>query len=342
MATLFLAAHMGLSFASNQKDEVLKDLDLKKSDIADITKSRVIISYPENKTTRLYATLKNSPADHLTILDFYDAYKNHPYYPLYAITEPSPFFGSGGWGDKLTLGLSKKVVPCQITFPSNRLDMWELFNGFTDLKPYWLKNRPGTIEDYKKLILFHELEHCNQKKGDAASQELKAEKKAFDRYLSTGGHLDVVRSNIYFTAMASIRQMINYDDVKDSGAYLTGVRPEGEYIYVMAPILHHQYFNGPAMTLEQCRKAYKNALIALKDYAAKHKKDVSLTGLGLQKDIDGILKDHHSQVDPHTRHVLELYQEAYHFFTTPPKKQGKPLETQKNCNSNICPLPHQP
>jgi|GEM_PF-5916871 hypothetical protein len=316
---VFLSVYFGGPMISAHFGDVTNDisekLDIPVRTINAATRGPTYILHPETDSAVAFAHLNESPDLRRTIMEHNSGNARHRnFYDFMGLSYSHPFFGQNGFLNKITLGQSGKLAPCYVFFPSDRLDLNRYFETMSDVPAKDVVNRPGTLADYLKLILLHELEHCKQPVAMPADErEFLADQVAYDSYLKHGGNIDVVR------AVLSLRMAQTLSNIIFKGGAGDGVETQHSAIALLYP----QYFGGTPIPQEAFKDIQNEAYRALE--AAAKARGMDSFDLQAPKNLHSvtkdILQDPAQNLSPHTRAFLIQYKEAYEFLTVVPAQK---------------------
>lgn len=311
-----ISAHIG-----DVTDDLSQKLDLPVETINAMTRGRTYILHPDSDSARVFAYLNESPHLRAALMEQNAANARHSdYYDFMGLSYAHPLFGQTGFLNTLTLGQSGKLSACYVFFPSNRLSMNAYFEGMSDIPLNDLSNRPGTREDYLKLILFHELEHCNQPPsmpGDL--REFMADQAAYDAYLKHGGKRDVVRAVLSLRTVQTLSNII----------FKSGAGDGVEAPHAATALLYPRYFGGAVIPQQEFGAVQDEAFMILQREAVARKIDIfDLLNIGkLYRVTHDVLNDPAHGMSPHTRALLQQFNDAYEFLTLKPEQKIARLKT---------------
>lgn len=292
---------------AEKTDEIAATLQTTKDALQKYAKSSFRILDPAHPTTRLFfkfSLLGDSTQDSL------------PKSGFNAEAIQRPWTGYGSIFDRMTGGISGKLVPCIVVLSPQTITPKNMRDMISYTGPAFVKNLPGTHADYLKITALHELEHCRHTTEGAPRfvQEYKSDQRALDTYLKEGGSQDVARSWIYFRSNKALEYALFLEtDVNSSNPY------------TMGPALYDQFLakknsGTDAEGLADLQGAYLDAAYAVEKGAEKYIVPVSHLRRPetLYYVTTRLLKDPASNLTPDMRRILELNKEAYEFFTRPP------------------------
>lgn len=311
-----ISAHIG-----DITDDLSQKLDVPVETIHAMTRGRTYILHPDSDSARAFAYLNDSPDLRAALMEQSAApARQSDYYDFMGLSYAHPLFGQTGFLNTVTLGQSGKLSACYVFFPSERLSLDDYFEGMSDIPLKDLANRPGTRADYLKLILFHELEHCNQ--PATMSDELRefmADQVAYDTYLKLGGNRDVVR------AVLSLRTVQTLSNIIFKGGAGDGVQTQ----HTSTALLHPRYFGGTAIPQKEFKAVQDEAFLILQHEAVARKMGTFelLNIIQLYRVTHNVLNDPAQDMSPHTRALLQQFNDAYEFLTVKPEQKIAHLKT---------------
>lgn len=293
----------------DEKDEVLKRLSLSKQDIYAMTNSRVAVTHPERRGA-LILQLSTLLPNRIRLYHGYYKDRDSSYYPVHGDAYNHALFGNKGLIDTLTLYRTGGLSSCAVTVPSARLSAQSLISQKTGIETKLLKNIPGGDEDYHKIILFHELHHCNQRNVIGiygAHHEYEADEAALSHYLRLGGQENVVRAWLHKRALTSFIYALSTWDNNDP-----------DHNYDFAPTLRHRFFGDPFISQRESGYVYKDIARLL---VRNPPRDNPWRVYDLNYQIEimkSLLENPSSPLTEKARLVMRQIVEASDFFRNPP------------------------
>lgn len=301
-----LAGPLMFAADGDQREALEKDLGLTAEIIKRSTPTKVHMLFPEQKEARLYAQSQMS-ANLTKTFDGYASAKGADY-NFMGMMVHNFLVGPSSILNAATLNQMPQLTNCVVFVPSDRLKIDAVRRTESTLPDALIINFPGTAEEYRKLFLLHELEHCNQNSLDGEENEFRADRESMKFFLEDGGNPEIIRSVIYSRSMIAFESFL-----------VTGDEDHAAKRYTMAPTLAHLYLNGPDFDRKDATAAYTEATKVLLQVNAErggHMIDL-LNAQVLYSVTDKVLNDPSLKIAPQTRQVLELNQKAYEYFTTP-------------------------
>lgn len=299
----------------DQREDLATDLGVTAEIIRRSTPTNVHILYPEQKEALLYAKTQFAGALAAEFERYADP-KNQPY-DFFGLMTHHYLVGPSSLLNFLTLNSLPALTQCTVVVPSGQLTLETIQSALVTLPRNEVRNFPGRAEDYRKLHLLHELEHCNQNPKNRERNELEADLASIQYFLQDGGNPEVVRSTIYIRALNAMEAFLFAGDREDESTQ-----------YTMAPVLAQIYLeNGPAFDPKDAEPSYREAIKLLNDKARSlygSATDLFLPSLMHQTAL-AVLNDPELEIRAETRLVLELNVRAYEFFTTSPPAVAPPL-----------------
>lgn len=326
---VFLGLYLGgpsmFAESGDVTEALAQKLDLPVSTIKAMTRGRAYIMHPESDSARGFAYLTESPALRAMLLE-HSAGKgrNNPHYDFMGISYSHPVFGQNGYLNKITFGQSGRLAPCYVFFPSDRLNMDAYFEAMSLIPLAQIKNRPGSWAEYQKLILFHELEHCNQPVDMPASdRERSADQAAYESYIKQGGSKDVVR------AALSLRMIGTFENIIFNGG--ADQAENGHHSGIA--LLYAHYSGGSVMPPEQFAAAQDELYRAFEQ--AAHHQGIKIYDLLVPETLYSsakiILAGQSSYaLSAPALTLLQHYKESYEFLTRPPENKPEHKAAFKN------------
>lgn len=306
----FLTVHFGLpqiiGQTENKTEDVSDRLGVPMETMSRVSQGRFTILYPESKSSLVYVyATANHHLIHETRSQHLAAQKGGAY-SFYGFSYKNTMFGQKGMLDMLTFGQSGKLASCAVFFPSEKLTFETLKNelapGLESRTPHF----PGRKEDYLKLILFHELEHCNQSfRMKADQKETLADRHSFDAYLAEGGNKEVVRSILYMRTLAAISTLMSEGPEKEN------LSPYGKI-----PYLYARYFGGPVIQDKDHVLVSREVHSRLKEKAQREGMETFYAHRDILRAAKAVLNDP-APLSPQARALLTQYKNACEFFENP-------------------------
>ena len=297
-----------LIFAADgdQREALEKDLGLTAEMIKRSTPTKAHLLFPEQKEAERYAQSQLSPTLTRTFQNY--AKTEGAEYKYMGEMVHNFMVGPSSILNAVTLNQLPQLTTCVVFVPSDRLKIDAIRRMESTIPDTLIKNYPGTAEEYRKLFLLHELEHCNQNALDGEENEFRADRESIKFFLEDGGNPEIIRSVIYSRSMVAFESFL-----------VTGDEEHASKRYTMAPALAHLYLNGPAFDRKDATAAYTEATKVLAKVNAAHGGHIIdlLNAQVLYAVTDKVLNDPSLKIAPQTRQVLELNQKAYEYFTTP-------------------------
>ena len=305
-----LAVHFGgpvaIGFFNDRTAEQAHRLGLSETTLRGLTKAKFNIFYPEDKASYQVPMLQGLFKAHTRMREE-NKYAQGKYYDFYGVSFKNAVHGYRGVVDVLTLNLASKISRCSVVVPSDKLEIERLQQSFTGMNPEKIRHFPGTLKDYKALMLLHEIYHCNQNPYDTGeARERTADENSMAFFIAQGGNKEAVRSLAYGRTLNGITAFLN-----------NGEEGKGAQDYVMGPILHHRFFDGPAMTPAESLQAHKEAAAILIDIAGPQNSYKFYDPDFLYGSVSVALSRTGLAMSPQARIVLTQAREAYEFFTRP-------------------------
>ena len=306
----YLAAYIGLSHLADDSETHLSRTGMDNSDIKELTTASVNFHSSDTIATYLYS-LTNLSSDHITesYRNIKKVNSNGQVTSLQPSASRHPGFTKGSFIDKLTLGLSSKIFPCAIHMPSENIDMDDIKKLITVHNAERVINFPGNMEDYLKIITYHELGHCDQPRSfseDTLVNEYDVDRKAIQKFLNDGGNPDVAKAAIYGRV---IQGVLNSD-------YYTQENPVVGP--VMGPAFASEFLDSDPMSYNQSVKGFRQ----IKDMLPQKAKEAEIDYFGGDRNatirlIDYILEHSSEDLSYEALTILGLYKQAYEFFMGP-------------------------
>lgn len=304
-----MAAHYG-----DVTDDLAQKLDIPTTTIRAMTRGPSYILHPESDAAVVFSYLNESPQLRGEILaQNTPEAKDSKFYDFFGIAYAHPLFGPGGYLNKMTFGQSGQLSPCYVLYPSDRLSMDTYYETIGMIPGKDLINRPGTWNDYLKLILFHELAHCDQPVDMPIEQrEFLADQAAYDAYLAQGGNRDVVRATLSLRTLTAMSNIMFYgDSLSDEKAHSN------------IALLYPRYFGGPTISDKDFLQVQQEIYQAMNMIGAARGMD------GIDLIVQGnvfiltqsMLRDESLSLSPSTRAFIKQFNEAYEFLTTAPEQK---------------------
>lgn len=304
-----LSAHHG-----DMTDDIAQKLDVPASTIRAMTRGNVFIMHPESDAAVRFVHLNESPVLRQAIMEQNTpAARRSDYYDFFGVAYAHPLFGTGGYLNSLTAGQSGKIASCYIFFPSDRLSMDTYYETIGTIPGKDLVNRPGTWNDYLKLILFHELAHCDQPVSmSSTKREFLADQAAYDAYLAQGGNRDVVRAALSLRTLVAMSNIMFYGDALSE-----------EKAHSNIALLYPRYFGGPQISDVDFLQVQKEIYTALNTIGAARGMDgIDLIAQGNVFTLTkSMLHDESLPLSPQTRAFIKQFNDAYEFLTTVPEQK---------------------
>lgn len=301
-----LAGPLMFAADGDQREALEKDLGLTAEMIRRSTPTKVHMLFPEQKEAAQYAQTQMSA--HLT--KSFQSYSQiqSDRYDFMGMMVHNFLVGPTSILNAVTLNQMPQLTTCVVFVPSDRLKIAAIRRAQSTLPDTQIKNFPGTAEEYRKLFLLHELEHCNQNPRDGEENEFRADRESIKFFLQDGGNPEVVRATIYARSMVAFESFL-----------VSGEESHASKRYTMAPALAHLYLNSPAFDRQDATDAYTDAIKILTKITAEHGGQAIdlLIPRVIYSMTEKALNDQSLKITPQTRQVLELNQKAYEYFTTP-------------------------
>ncbi len=301
----FLTVHFGVpqlvSQTQNETGDVSDRLGVPVETMSRVSQGRFTILYPESKSSLAYAYATINRNLIRETHGQYQAAQKGKAYSFYGFAFKNTMFGPKGILDTLTFGQSGKLASCTVFFPSDKLSFETLKNELAT----GLENPrfPGTKEDYLKLLLFHELEHCNQSfRMKADQKETMADRRSFDVYLAEGGNKEVVRGVLYMRTLSAIAALMS------DGPGAENLSPYGKI-----PYLYARYFGGPVIQDKDHEVISREIYQRLNEQARKDGTGALYRHDDILRAADRLLGRPHS-LSPQARTLLIQYKNACEFF----------------------------
>lgn len=291
----------------NRADETLARFNLKSADVAKLAGTDAIyVKHPEDFSFLLLAATDLSP-ERLGTAWRYNTTGHDSDHPVYSYNDKRSALGRGELIDRLTFGLTGALYPNAIVVPSTNTtgdDILRSFTGRGEAQGYRLP--PHLVKELQKIIFLHEVAHSPQR-GMTNGDELDADGRALAFYMDNGGDPDAVRVFISLRAMNAL----------GSAFY----KIESANDYASAPLLDHQFFNGPYTDFSQSRRALSRAADVLKVAIVSESYNTADPFVLATQ----LVTDKSARLDPGVRHILQLCADGHNFFSRVPAP--KPLPT---------------
>lgn len=316
---IYFAGPMTIASMNDRTKDIGEKLDIPTATIEGMTRGKTLILDPSTRSSAAFAYLMESSDLRKGIMEqSNEAARKSDRYDFVGFSYSHPLFGQRGYVDQLTQGRTGKYSPCYIFFPSDRFDLDLLYDAASGGLPVKeIVNKPGTRNDYLKLVLFHELEHCNQHfRAKAEDREFQAEKASIDRFLAQGGDPEVVRATLYLRTLGTLSLIaFNGPRKKDDDNH----EENKGMAYNIIPTLYARYFGGVEISTQNFETVEEEVFNLLRKTGTVHHLDG--TDLLLHKNlyfvIDAALCDPDTTMSLQTRGLLTQYRQAYEFFTVP-------------------------
>ena len=304
-----MAAHYG-----DVTDDLAQKLDVPTTAIRAMTRGPSYILHPDSDTAVIFSYLNESPQLRGEILaQNTPEAKDSEFYDFFGIAYAHPLFGPGGYLNKMTFGQSGQLSPCYVLYPSDRLSMDTYYEIIGTIPGKDLVNRPGTWNDYLKLILFHELAHCDQPVDMPRDRrEFLADQAAYDAYLAQGGNRDVVRAALSLRTLVAMSNIMFYGDALSE-----------EKAHSNIALLYPRYFGGPIISDVDFLQVQNEIYTALNTIGAARGMDgIDLIAQGNVFTLTkSMLHDESLPLSPQTRAFIKQFNDAYEFLTTVPEQK---------------------
>ncbi|MGZ9108455.1 MAG: hypothetical protein ACXW4B_06495 [Micavibrio sp.] len=294
---------------SNEIDDIARRTGLTVQEINTLTKPRTYYLYPEKESSTRFAQMTFLPKVMETVAEQQKAAETSSSYDFYGFSYRDTVFGPGGYLDRGTRGMAGKASPCYVFFPSEKLALDDIKEALSNVPAKHLQPLPGTLQDYLRLILFHETEHCHQVIGTEAGQnETDADRRSFDVFLEKGGDPEIVRTVLNLRMVSSLTMLVYFGNDKTLSPPHSAIAG-----------LYGRYFGGPRLGPEDHETAMTETLDLILSNAHRYgfdKLDI-LYYKNLHEVARHILNDPAVTIPPRAEIVLNRYVEAYESTVIP-------------------------
>ena len=323
-----LGAHMAgyhIARDADKTDEVSERLNISRPTMKSAAESDFVVLYPRHAKTELFFALTITPD--IRRDDFFGTISES----FNAAVYQNKWLGYGSSGDRLTRGISGKIMPCIVVFPEHSFTTHDIRESFAGFSKTFL-HIPGHADEYTRLMLFHELEHCRHI-GTGISDAMKeymADQIGIKNYLANAGRMDVARTWIYMRALDATIQSLFGVDLTD----------QKQTHYIMAPLLHDHYIRGVKHgdVTQADLVAIQAAYMELRGILGPAAHKLGMNGLAalidhpsLKKVVEAVLTDPNAPpMSPLARKLLDINREAYQYLTRPAPLPKAPFSIGKS------------